>query len=219
MVCTSFIDSLVRVDQDLTLFLNSVSGPVSDHFWLFFSNKIVWIPLYAACAVALFIRLGWKKALVLLATAALTFAICDQFANLIKNSVCRLRPSWNYRMVSGGIEILEGRGGFFGFFSAHSANAFAIAACLTIGFRNDTSHTYNLFFIFSFLWAALVGSSRIFVGKHFFMDVVVGAIVGLTIGYFVSMLARYLIQKHIDKVPTTGLTLKLFRKPMTADAE
>ena len=49
--------------------------------------------------------------------------------------------------------------------------------------------------------------SRIFVGKHYLGDVIVGTIVGLTIGYFVGMLARYIIQTRIDKVPVTGLTM------------
>lgn len=215
MVSASFIDNLEHLDQQFTLFLNGVNSQISDQIWMFFSAKLVWIPLYLACVYFLFRRMGWKKALMCLASAGLTFALCDQVANLVKDSACRFRPCWDHTMLSNGLNILEGRGGFFGFFSAHSANAFAIAVCLTIGFRNDRKHTYNAFFIGSFLWAALVGSSRIFVGKHFFGDVVVGAIVGMSIGYFISMLARYIIQKHIDKVPATGLTFRIFRKAET----
>jgi PAP2 superfamily. len=211
MVCTSFIDAIQVIDQDITLFLNGVNCSASDQFWILFSDKITWIPTYLICAFFLFKRLGWKRALIVLASVALSFALCDQFANLIKNSACRLRPSYNHRMLDEGLAVLEGRGGFFGFFSAHAANAFAVAICLIIGFRNDTTHTYNAFFFWALIWAALVAVSRIFVGKHFFLDVVTGSIVGIAFGYFVGMFTRYIIQKYVDRIPVTGLTLSHFK--------
>jgi membrane-associated phospholipid phosphatase len=84
--------------------------------------------------------------------------------------------------------------------------------CLIIGFRNSGDHTYNAFYKFALLWAALVSASRIFVGKHFLGDVLVGTAVGITVGYFTGMLARYVIQRYIDKVPPTGLTFVFDKK-------
>ena len=217
MVCASLIGFLHRIDQNATLFLNSLSTPMTDQLWVLMSDKTVWIPAYALCAWFLFRRLGWKKASIVLISIGLAFGLCDQFSTIVKHSVDRLRPSYSARMLLGGLNLLEGRGGFFGFFSAHAANAFALAMCLIIGFRNDRTHTYNAFYKFAITWAALVAASRIFVGKHYLGDVIVGAIIGLTIGYFVGMLARYVIQTRIDKVPVTGLTM-IFderRKPIT----
>ena len=189
MVSASLIGFLHRIDQNATLFLNSFSTPATDQLWMLMSDKTVWIPAYAICAYFLFRRLGWKKALVVLVSVGIAFGLCDQFSTI------------------GGLNVLEGRGGFYGFFSAHAANAFALVMCLIIGFRNDRTHTYNGFYKFALTWAALVAVSRIFVGKHYLGDVIVGTIVGLTIGYFVGMLARYVIQTRIDKVPVTGLTM------------
>lgn len=207
MVSASLIGFLHRIDQNATLFLNSFSTPATDQLWMLMSDKTVWIPAYAICAYFLFRRLGWKKALVVLVSVGIAFGLCDQFSTIVKHSVDRLRPSYSARMLLGGLNVLEGRGGFYGFFSAHAANAFALAMCLIIGFRNDHTHTYNGFYKFALTWAALVAVSRIFVGKHYLGDVIVGTIVGLTIGYFVGMLARYVIQTRIDKVPVTGLTM------------
>ncbi len=217
MVSASLIGFLHRIDQDATLFLNSLSTPMTDQLWVLMSDKTVWIPAYALCAWFLFRRLGWKKASIVLISIGLAFGLCDQFSNLVKHSVDRLRPSYSARMLLGGLNLLEGRGGFFGFFSAHAANAFALAMCLIIGFRNDRTHTYNAFYKLALTWAALVAASRIFVGKHYLGDVIVGTIIGLTIGYFAGMLARYVIQTRIDKVPVTGLTMILDerRKPIT----
>lgn len=207
MVCASVIGFLHRLDQDLTLSLNSISTPLTDQLWILMSDKTVWIPAYVLCAYFLFRRLGWKKAAVVLISIGLAFGLCDQLSTIVKNSVDRLRPSYSARMLSGGLNVLEGRGGFFGFFSTHSANAFALAMCLIIGFRNDRTHTYNGFYKLALIWAAMVAASRIFVGKHYLGDVLVGAIIGVTVGYFLGMLARYIIQSRIDKVPVTGLTM------------
>lgn len=207
MVCASVIGFLHRLDQDLTLSLNSISTPLTDQLWILMSDKTVWIPAYVLCAYFLFRRLGWKKAAVVLISIGLAFGLCDQLSTIVKNSVDRLRPSYSARMLSGGLNVLEGRGGFFGFFSAHSANAFALAMCLIIGFRNDRTHAYNGFYKLALIWAAMVAASRIFVGKHYLGDVLVGAIIGVTVGYFLGMLARYIIQSRIDKVPVTGLTM------------
>ena len=126
MVCTSIIDGIISFDQRITLFLNDLNCAASDQFWLIFSNRQIWVITYLVCAFFLFRRLGWKKALMVLLSVALAFAACDQFSNLVKYSTTRLRPGYNYWMVSNGVHILEGRGGFYGFFSAHAANSFAI---------------------------------------------------------------------------------------------
>jgi undecaprenyl-diphosphatase len=43
-----------------------------------------------------------------------------------------------------------------------------------------------------FTWAALVAISRIFVGKHYLGDVIVGTLVGLIIGYTLGVIASKL---------------------------
>lgn len=212
MVGSSLIGLLHRLDQDITLLLNNLSSPATDQLWLLMSDKTVWIPAYVLCTYFLFRRLGWKKALVVLCSVGLAFGLCDQFSTIVKHSVDRLRPSYSARMLLGGLNVLEGRGGFYGFFSAHAANAFALAMCLIIGFRNDRTHTYNAFYKLMLVWASLVALSRIFVGKHYLGDVIVGTLIGLTIAYLVGMLARYVIQTRIDKVPATGLTFRFDEK-------
>ncbi|MBQ6254629.1 MAG: phosphatase PAP2 family protein [Bacteroidales bacterium] len=199
---SSVIGDLHLIDQDLTLLINSWSSPWTDGFWMMMSDKSFWIPTYIICAFFLFKRLGWKKALVVIASCGLAFALCDQFSNIVKHAVVRLRPSYSSRMLRDGLNILERRGGFYGFFSAHAANTFATAMCLIIGFRNDKTHTYNAFRFWALMWAALVSLSRVFVGKHYFGDILVGTAVGLTIGYLAAVTARYLNDRFFGKEPT-----------------
>ena len=201
MVCATVIDWLHSADQDITLTINSWTSPWTDSFWMMMSDKMFWIPAYVVCAYFLFARLGWKKALMVLASVAVAFALCDQLSNIVKHAVVRLRPSYSVRMLDGGLNVLEKRGGFYGFFSAHAANAFAIAVCLILGFRNDRSHSYNAFSKWVIIWASLVAVSRIFVGKHYLGDVLVGTVIGLTVGYLVGIATRYLIRRLFPTVP------------------
>lgn len=183
----NFVMWLHHLDQHLTLALNSLHCPFTDAVWILFSDKKVWYVMYAVLAVLLFVRAGWKKALVVLLSVALTVLACDQFANLIKDSVARLRPVWDNWMVAGGLHRLEGRGNFYGFFSAHAANSFGVAMCVLMGFKGaDKRGNYNGLAWLLFVWAALVSISRVFVGKHFLGDVLVGTSVGLLFGWIIG---------------------------------
>ena len=95
----NFVMWLHHLDQHLTLALNSLHCPFTDAVWVLFSDKKVWYIMYAALAVLLFVRAGWKKALLVLLSVALTVLACDQFANLVKDSVARLRPVLQDSMI------------------------------------------------------------------------------------------------------------------------
>lgn len=182
-----------RIDKIVSLFINGLSSPVTDKLWMFFSNKIVWIPLYLFVVILIIRKLGWKNGGIVILSVALTVLACDQFANLIKDTVCRLRPSHDEWMLSNGLHLLEGEGSLYGFFSAHAANSFGFASSSLIGLRNDGAKRYKGYAWFIFCWAALVGISRVFAGKHFFGDVLVGTVVGLIIGTVFGLIARKIL--------------------------
>ena len=105
-------------------------------------------------------------------------------------------------MITRGLHVLEARGGYYGFFSGHAANAFGFAAASGISLEMDKNHRYDAYQWFIFVWAALVGLSRIFVGKHYFGDVLVGAVVGFAIGYAVASLFRRFAIRLESSVPS-----------------
>ena len=183
-----------RFDQDLTLVINSWNSSITDPIWKFFSNIPVWIPLYILIVALLIWKLGWKKGLVIVAGALLTFLFCDQFSNFIKETVGRLRPLRDDYMIANGLHILE-HGGKFGFFSAHSANAFGLATCTVVGLKVDENFKLQGYSRFIYSWAFLVAISRIFVGKHYLGDVIVGICVGIVVGLFFAWMARKLCMR------------------------
>ncbi|MGM9736055.1 MAG: phosphatase PAP2 family protein [Candidatus Cryptobacteroides sp.] len=194
---------LEQLDQELTLAINSLHTSFTDPIMWFFSNKLVWIPMYVAILGLMLWKLGWKKMLVVLLGVVVTIVLCDQTANLFKHHFHRIRPLHNPLMVEKGLHILE-RGGGFSFFSAHAANAFGITCCTILTFLRNTASTgkrqdpYIRFYcIWMVIWAFMVSTSRIFVGKHFLGDVIVGMVVGILIGLAVGALTNLATRKIV----------------------
>lgn len=198
-----FWQNIHRFDQELTLTINSWSTPFTDPIWQFFSNIPVWIPMYVLIVSLIIWRLGWKKGLIVVLAAAATFGFCDQFSNFIKDLVGRLRPLNDEFMKANGLIVLEKGSRSFSFFSAHAANAFGLATSTCIGLRLDQKwfpangaadkwgKAYTAWMLF---WAFMVAVSRIFVGKHYLGDVIVGSLVGFLAGFTFITIAKAIIR-------------------------
>ena len=211
-----FWTKIHNIDQLLTLEINSWHSFITDPIWAFFSDKFVWAPMYAAIIALLIWKLGWKRGLMVLAGALLTFAFCDQFSNLIKHAVGRIRPLHDEFMIAQGLHVLE-RGGGYSFFSAHSANSFGLAFSTFVGMKrclcvsrtstevSDTALHAEMpkwlkaYGWWMFFWAFMVAVSRIFVGKHYLGDVIVGILVGSLAGWLFARLAGWLCKKFMAK--------------------
>ena len=189
--------TLEQADKLATLEINSWSSAITDPIWQIFSNIPIWVPMYVIIVAFIIQRLGWKKGLIVVAAAALTFGFCDQSSNFIKVLTERLRPCHDPYMIHNGLNILES-GGKFSFFSAHAANAFGLATCTTIGFRIDKRLKYKGYITWMYIWATLVAVSRIFVGKHFLGDVIVGICVGTLAGLAFGTLAKVIIKRVLS---------------------
>lgn len=203
-----FWQNVHQLDQQITLTINSWNSAFTDPIWTFLSLKLVWAPLYAAIIALMIWKLGWKKGLLVVGGVLLTIGFCDQFANLIKHATARIRPVNDEWMVAHGLNILEWGGGF-SFFSAHAANSFGIAGSSWFGLKNCLIGSQNTcrcrlsnenlckyYAWVMFTWASLVAISRIFVGKHYLGDVIVGTIVGILGGIFFGWLASRIANKY-----------------------
>lgn len=186
-----------QLDQTMTLWLNGLHCPFTDGMWLLFSNRTVWIPLYLLGAGLMIWRCGWKKGLAMVLLTALAILCVDQFANIIKNWVARPRPCNDAFMNAMGHRLLEGRSRSYSFFSAHAANAIAFAICSAHALhpgtkrakaKNGRDTLSTVYAVIISIWAAMVGLSRVFVGKHYLGDVLVGFIAGGIIAFALTRL-------------------------------
>ena len=196
-----FWNEIHKADQLLTLEINSWDSFITDPVWQFFSDKLVWAPMYAAIIALLVWKLGWKRGLIVLAGALLTFGFCDQVSNIVKHAVGRIRPLHDEFMLAHGLNVLENGGGY-SFFSAHAANSFGLALSTFVGMKRCLSNSGSMmpkwlkaYGTWMFFWATMVAVSRIFVGKHYLGDVIVGIIIGSLAGYAFARLSAYLAGK------------------------
>ena len=181
------MDRLISIDQHITSILNGWNAAALDPVMIFVSKVYVWVPLYLAIIVWYFAKQPWRRALLTVAVLILAFAFTDRFSYFLKESICRLRPCEDPAMA-GLIRLLEKHGSLHGFPSGHATNTFCFALLTSLTARRKWWTPA----IFS--WAAIVSYSRIYVGKHYFGDVLCGALLGLLCGYIF-----YLIIKAIDK--------------------
>ena len=173
------LEEILHMDHEAFLFLNNIGSPAWDGFWLFMTGKWSSIPLYLVLLVLTGRLLGLKKTLVLLVTVALLITVCDQLSNFFKLGVGRLRPCYDPEL-SGLFRLVKAScGGKFGYFSAHAANSFAAAAFFAHLFRPK----YAFMAWVLILWAGVVAYSRVYIGVHFPLDVLSGALVGTLMGW------------------------------------
>ena len=197
---SAFIDTLINADRVATLAVNDFAGAFTDAVMPVLSNRAVMIPLYVILFAYIWYRLGWKKALVILLAVALSMGAIDQFANLIKHWVQRFRPCWDEYMIDNGLHILERRGGKYGFFSAHAATCSGLAAAVLYFFRKwGAGRKERLLATLLVVWVAGVSISRVYVGKHFLGDILVGAVVGIIIAELLCRVVHWAINKFFIK--------------------
>ncbi len=200
------MEGLLGLDRDILVAINGAHSPFLDWIMIFFSNIPIWIPLYIAIAVWLFFpnyygkrsyihtavkSKIWVLGLVGLLILILNFTITDQISNLVKESVQRPRPGYD-PILAGVIRLPDGMGGNYGFFSGHAANSFGLAIITSLIFKK------RWWSISIITWASVMSYSRIYLARHYPLDVICGALAGILIAVFIYNIWKYLI-KFIEK--------------------
>lgn len=186
------IDFLTSIDTDIFLMLNGLHCPFLDQFMRLFSERFIWIPMYAALLALIIRHFGLRRGLIILCCTALAITLADQLcATFIRPAVQRLRPANLENPISGLVHIVNGyRGGPYGFPSCHAANTFALAVFMCSLLRT------RAFTIAMAAWVLITCYSRIYLGVHYPGDLITGAIIGSAIGYGCYMLASMLATRH-----------------------
>lgn len=179
------IDKIIEWDINLFTKLNGMGTEFWDPFWQFCSHKLTFVPLYLFLIYLIYRVFGkefWKPLIFI----GLSVFLSDRISVLcFKEVFMRLRPSQEPGLEAT-IRLLEGKGGLYGFLSSHATNVFGISTFIYLVLRKK----YGRKLIPLFVWAAFVAYSRIYVGKHYPLDVVCGSILGVSIGYFVYFIFR-----------------------------
>lgn len=180
--------SLVDLDRELLVFLNSIHNHFFDTVMWLLSAKEIWIPLYLIIIYYFFNKVEKKTAIWVFLACVVCIVLCDQISSSIfKPLFERWRPSRD-PILGDIVHIVHGkRGGKFGFVSSHAANVFGLTVFASMLFKN------KWFTISMLFWAVIVSYSRIYLAVHFPGDVVCGGILGALCGLLMYKICnRYL---------------------------
>lgn len=182
------IETLKQIDTEWFLAVNNgMQNGFLDVLCPFMRNQKNWYLLYVMVLWVCYRR--WKnQSIWVLGGAVLLVLISDQVsANLIKNTVQRLRPC-NEPALTGMVNNIVGCGKGYSFISAHATNHFAIALFFSVLFYP----TYRWVPYIAIVWAALIAFSQVYVGVHYPFDVISGGALGALFGYFAG---RFILRK------------------------
>lgn len=175
---TDAVHSIVSADQELFLWLNGLHTPWLDTAMYWITYKYTWIPLYMLL-IGMTIRAeGWKKGGFIIIAVVLAVAFADKVTSgFMKPYFLRLRPCHD-PSIQVVMHHVTDCGGLYGFASSHASTSFALAIAWFSLLRRQVPQM-----AFLFLWAAVYAYSRVYVGVHYPLDILVGALVGLLVGY------------------------------------
>jgi undecaprenyl-diphosphatase len=176
-----FLTYLIAKDHALFSSINGKwTNPLFDNVmpWVRHSNN--WIPLYLILLSFLIYKWG-KKSWKWLVLVAVNITLTDQISShLFKPFFHRLRPCADPELMYQSRLLLDHCSGGFSFTSSHAANHFGIAVFLVVTLQ-PLLKNYRYLFLG---WAALIAYAQVYVGVHFPLDIIAGALIGIIVGYF-----------------------------------
>lgn len=113
----------------------------------------------------------------------------------LKISIAEPRPFVTLKNV----HLLVTENDPYSFPSGHSTNAFALATAFGLNWKIHIFKKEVRLIWFLLPLAAIIGFSRIYIGVHYPFDVLIGAIIGITVGLIVIKIKNTYLKKIFNK--------------------
>ena len=179
------LEEILRIDTELFIYLNNLGTSSFDVFWSFLSRKEVNIAVYLSGILFFLKNKGFRSYKIksldvfyIFSIVLVMILISDQSANIFKDSFQRLRPCHDELIKDSVRLVKEGCGGKHGFFSAHASNSFSLAVFFGLLFKDFSK--YPIYF--TLIFASLISYSRVYLGVHYPLDIIFGALFGVING-------------------------------------
>lgn len=187
------LEQLKYYDTRLLKFINhDLRNGFFDWLMPLLRNSPFWVPFYLF--IILFVIINFKKTGYWFILFAILTAISSDLVSsqLIKQNIIRLRPC-NDASLSSWLQVLVAyRPQSSSFTSSHAANHFSVAMILFLAGRQY----FGKWMYLILFWAFSICYAQMYVGVHYPVDIICGAIIGLIIGYLFSKLFRSLFVLH-----------------------
>ena len=189
------MQQLINIDKALFKILNGEwTNPFFDWLMLWLRNPEVWMPLYIF--LLLFLIINFKKqAIWIIIFAIITAAITDSVSShIFKPYFNRLRPCRDPDMVGMVRLLLHYAPGNGSFTSSHAANHFGLAMFLYTVLKKYFGKWMLLFFV----WAFFISYAQIYIGIHYPLDILGGAVFGCLVGYCTAYIVNILLKEQLQ---------------------
>lgn len=195
LLLSTLLQTLNGWDTSIFLAINGLHNDYWDNFMEMFSGRYIWLPLYLSILYVMFRSFSWRVNVTCLLVIALLITINDQVSgSLLRASVGRLRPTNLDNPISPLVHIVDGyRGGRYGFPSAHAANCWGLTFFMLYVFRRHLL-TFTLV-----VWSFITCWSRMYLGVHYFGDILAGMI----LGFISASIVYYVFQRSMHRVTET----------------
>lgn len=184
------LDRILQWDRETFVYLNNLGIEQYDFFWSTLTKFPPWIPLFVLFLWLFFIKFTKREALIIIMTLTVLIFFVTTLTDLTKELVGRTRPN-NNEEIKTVIRILRNPSGY-SFFSGHASSSFSITTFVVFCLRHHFKWVY-LFYV----WPILFAMSRIYVGVHFPVDLIVGALVGILSAWIFYKLHGLLILPYL----------------------
>ncbi|MEX6690492.1 phosphatase PAP2 family protein [Danxiaibacter flavus] len=201
-----FLQTLNNLDTWLFLKINNEwTSPFLDSIFPWWRDQNTWVPLYFFLIFLVFYNFGWKS-WPWLAAAIVTVVLTDQLSSgFLKDFINRTRPC-NDTLLGPYVKLLVPYCPTSGSFtSSHAANHFGQAAFYYFTLKPYLKSWGQLFFI----WAATISYGQVYVGVHYPLDVLGGALIGMMLGSGIAGI----FNRRIGFPPLKNVTVVSSEKP------
>lgn len=178
-IVEGFLNNSQQIDDMVMLLINRHwIHPLFDQIALFMRESIFHVPLYLFI-IFISYQIYGKKAIWWVIGAFALIACTDLLSSqVIKYTFNRVRPCRDPYMAVHIRFLAKYCGSNPSFTSSHALNHFAFATYAFCSFKH-ISKWFNLLFV----WAGIIAYSQVYVGVHYPSDVVVGALLGIVLGW------------------------------------
>jgi undecaprenyl-diphosphatase len=187
-----------KIDESLFLILNGNHHGVLDYLMLVVSNLLSFIPVFLIC---IYVAIKYLRArddhyytfinisLLVVVLIAQYFLCRYLLQDVFKDLLGRERPCANPSISSYirllGVECKTTPHSYFGYKTC-------LMFCLSSFLFFTIKEGFKGFKFVLILWSFLVAYSRIYIGVHYPMDVLVSAVIGILSGYLINRIYSYI---------------------------
>ncbi|MEP3208518.1 MAG: phosphatase PAP2 family protein [Maribacter sp.] len=171
------LEKLLEWDQQALIYLNNLGSEQFDSFWLTVTKFPTWIPLFLLIIFLLVKTHSPKESIGIMFSFIFMLLFVTAAIFLTKENVGRLRPI-NDASVNTVLRALT-KPSDYSFFSGHAASSFSIAMLSIFYLRKKSKWIYMIL-----VWPLLFTFSRMYLGVHYPLDILVGSMVGILCAYF-----------------------------------